>query len=311
MRICGLIFVVCLLVSTIVFVIQGPTKDVPLKPGLSVEPRQLVVRVENADQPLVFQIQNMGSAPVRIIDVETTCGCTVVSGVAGRFLQPNETLEMQVQASPPSIGEKTSLLTIHTAPAQSSPATVSVTLKGKDLVPPYIAYCPETVSLSGAMTSSEVVTDFEVHTVEQTASPLLLLREQYKDTDLRIWFDSDPREEPLFGNVRRIYKFKAAGRLPQNCEQVQKYRHAFATTTECSQPKKSVSIESQVVPLVRVIPSVVNFVVTQASLNSLERTIVLIDSRVVAERYGFEPKSGVEWLRVESAKNEGPSVSQR
>lgn len=174
MRMCGLIFVVCLLASTVVFVIQGPTKDVPFKPGLSVAPRQLVVRVEDAGQPFVFRIQNTSTAPVRIVDVETSCGCTVVTGVAGRFLQPNETVEVRVQVSPPTIGEKTSRLTIRTIPAQSSPAVVSVTLKGKDLVPPYITYCPDVVSLTGTTTSSEVVTGFEVHTVEQTASPLFV-----------------------------------------------------------------------------------------------------------------------------------------
>lgn len=304
MRMCGSIFVVCLLISTIVFVIQGPTKDIPFKLDLSVEPRQLVVRVEDADQPLVFRIHNRGTAPVRIVDVETTCGCTVVTGVAGRFLQPNETVEVRVQVSPPTIGEKTSRLTIHTIPAQSSPTVVSVTLKGKDLVPPYIAYCPDVVSLSGTTTSSEVVTGFEVHTVEQIASPLLLVREQYKDSDLQIWFDSEPREEPLFGSVRRIYNLKAAGRLPQSYEQIKKHRHTFTTTTECSQPKKSVSIESHVVPLVRVVPSVVNLVVPQDSSSILERTIVLIDSRAVAERIGFEPKSDKEWVRVESAEVE-------
>lgn len=132
----------------------------------------------------------------------------------------------------------------------------------------------------------------------------LLVREQYQDSDLRIWFDSEPREEPLFGNVRRIYKFKAAGRLPPSCKQVNKYHHAFTTTTECSQPKKSVLIESLVAPLVKAVPSVVNLIVPQDSSSVLERTIVLVDARAIAERIRFEPKSCEEWLRVESAKVE-------
>lgn len=268
-----------------------------------VQPSTLEVRLGADSAPLAFTLINQGNTVVEISDVTATCGCTVVKA-SQRKLNPHETMQVEVQASPPGIGEKKSLITIHTLPPQPQPLTVLVTLKGEEQTVPVVSYCAEMLTLNGSVVGQEVVRQFEVHTLEKTDTKPWLANEQIAVPDLRIWYDELPAETPFkSGAIRRVYNMKVAVVLRGNDGLVaDRYRHTLTGLSKSPSPEKTIAIEWRVIPLVRAIPSVLNLTVSSGASNSVERTVVVIDDRATQSSQPVRSRADHDWLAVKSGK---------
>lgn len=250
-----------------------------------------------------LQLLNSGRVPIHIVEMKTTCGCTLVSEVPDQPIAPGQKCLVKVRATPPGFGEMRSYLTIRTEPALPHPLVVTVKLFGKELPVPFVSHAPEIAQLSGTEPSAEAITEFEVQTVELIDAPLFLKRQQCDHEGLRIWFEDDPLEEPLFdGKVRRIYKMKVAGSLPASDIETTKDRHLIVTETTVSQPPKSIIVESRVKPLVKIVPSVVNLTVRQDGNSNTECVVALIDSRGEGDRKPLHANVDVGWVQVAGQK---------
>ena len=130
--------------------VRRPPSDI-LKKTVLVEPATLEAKSEGGDaSPLSFVIRNLGKTSIEIADVTATCGCTVVK-VPRRNLASNGSMKIEVHATIPSVGERKSIIGIHTIPPQQVPLKVIVTLKGKEQPAPFISYCPDAITMSGSV----------------------------------------------------------------------------------------------------------------------------------------------------------------
>lgn len=279
---------------------------------VSVEPTTLEVRLEDEAAPLTFIVRNRGNAVVDIADVTATCGCTVVK-VPRRKLGSQESMMIEVHATPPSVGERTSTIAIHTNPPQQLPLSVLVTLKGKEQAAPFVSYCPDTLTLKGSVFGETSAGLFEIHTIEETGTKPWIAEEQFSDPKLRIWFDEAPVEEPLDSKtIRRVYRMKVAAVLPSESEsQTGRHRHVIATLSKSTSPEKTIAIECQVIPLVKAAPAVLNLIVASGVSGSLERTVVVIDDRESRPSHPVRSRPEHDWLTVKSIKadvQEGRSI---
>ncbi len=268
-----------------------------------VQPSTLEVRSGADSAPLAFTVINQGNTVVEISDVTATCGCTVVKA-RQRKLNPHETMQVEVQASPPGIGEKTSRITIHTVPPQPQPLTVLVTLKGEEQAVPIVSYCAELLTLNGSVLGEEVTRQFEVHTIEKIDTKPWLANEQLAVPDLRIWYDEPPAETSFnSGAIRRVYNMKVAVVLRGNDGLVaDRYRHTLTALSKSPSPGKTIAIEWRVIPLVRAVPSVLNLTVSSGASNSVERTVVVIDDRAIQSGQPVRSRADHDWLVVKSGK---------
>lgn len=280
------------------------TLSQPSTVSLIAQPSVLEVRHESKPLRGIFQLRNTGTVSIEIVEITATCGCTLVGEIPKQPIAPGQERQVEVQTIPPEYGEKKSYLTIRTEPTLSHPLVVTVKLKGAELPAPFVSYAPEVVVLSGTEPSTEVKTEFEVQTVELADAPYFLNHQQCDLDGLRIWFEDVPHEEPLFdGKVRRVYKLKVARRLPQSDIETTKDRHVLVTeTTTALRPPKTITIESHVTPLVKVVPSIVNLTVQRNSATTTESTFALIDSRDESERKSFEVNVESDWIQVEKDK---------
>lgn len=280
-------------------------KPTTLSNAVSAEPSKLEVRSGAYTSPLTFVVKNQGDVAVEIIEVTATCGCTVIKAPR-RKLNPQEAMTIEVRASPPDVGEKTSLLTVHTVPPQRLPLNVLVTLKGEKQPAPFVSYCPNSLSLNGPVFGEKVEGQFEVHTLEKTGTSPWLVEEQLSEPKLRIWFDEPPAEEPIDSEtVRRIYKMKVAAVLPAESESpTDRHRHVIATLSKSSSPEKTIAIERRVDPLVKAAPSVLNLTVSNGTSSPVERTIVVIDDRKTRSGHLVRSHADHDWLTVKANKSD-------
>lgn len=114
-----------------------------------------------------FEIANPGSSPVRVLTVESGCGCATPK-VHPRLVRPGGVAIVEVEANPIEIGEKDVVITLET----DSPATPIVPLTLRIIGcrrPPFI------VSVTGDLTcqegySAEDTREIHVDTIERVAS---------------------------------------------------------------------------------------------------------------------------------------------
>ena len=77
-------------------------------------PTEKTFRMLNLDAAQAkFRLENVGGRPVRILDVQTTCGC-VTPEISPKTVAPGEVRVVEVKATPIQIGEKSVDITITT-----------------------------------------------------------------------------------------------------------------------------------------------------------------------------------------------------
>jgi hypothetical protein len=78
-----------------------------------------------------FEFENAGSAPLKIENVKTSCGCTAVRPSRGEFIGPKEAGTLPVDCTFDVLGAISCLLTVETNGGDTAKLTVKSQVKPK------------------------------------------------------------------------------------------------------------------------------------------------------------------------------------
>ncbi len=197
-----------------------------------------------------FRVINVGRAPVRVLSVESGCGCATPT-VRPDIIAPGKEGIVDVLGTPLPVGERTVTIVLHT----DSPVTPSVPLHLHMLSS---QKAPFVIAASGALSylpgfSTEEIREVVVWTVERDEEderPMLKSGLPFLQFE-PISVDEKPSAEP--GTVRRTYKFRVSfASMPPD--------GTFTGEVEVivpwdGRPSKRIPVQGQVSPPVRVIPT--------------------------------------------------------
>ena len=81
-----------------------------------------------------FEIENVGGTPVRILEVESTCGCATPK-LSTKIITPGGVGFVEVKATPIRVGEKVAGITLRTDSPISPALTLLLIVKGSSRPP--------------------------------------------------------------------------------------------------------------------------------------------------------------------------------
>jgi hypothetical protein len=181
---------------------------------LVVEPRVLEVDVNqpstDPSQQQVF-LKNIGGKPVTILRMQTSCSCTIISGLNESVVPPNGKVLLPFRVNPPSIGTQKSKITIATDSKITPTVIARVVVKSTEPSTPYLVTAPTEVRISG--TGTTAAGEFVVSTVEdKTRDPLLnCLPDRYGKALTLLGVEEATGISD--SSVRRNYRFLAEGSI--------------------------------------------------------------------------------------------------
>lgn len=198
-----------------------------------------------------FEVENVGGAPVRILGVETTCGCATPK-IQPSIIAPGGTGTVEVQAVPLQIGEKTVSVTLKT----DSPTTPELVLRLRivgNRRPPFLGKAGGDLSYEGTFDSPQA-RDIIAYNVEldgsvptppgvETTLPIL-------EIGPPILAEEKPYIDP--GTVYRKYIYKAE--IAANPPQGQFGGDVFIIDPWLPQHRERILVHGEVSPPLRAVP---------------------------------------------------------
>lgn len=178
----------------------------PNAPCLAVDPESAELTVKGHAAEFSFLMRNAGRQPLHIRSVVPDCGCSVIQ-LPRKVLQPGESQQMRVSASPPRAATRALHFTIK-SDCVASPVKV-VELKVSDLTePPFILFTPPSLVLRDVGEDDPVVR-FGVKTVEKHGATPWLTGSANADAPAGVTLESVTDSVYQGGpHVLRSYEFR-------------------------------------------------------------------------------------------------------
>src|SRR5690606_25800312 len=104
---------------------------------------------ESGSVSLDADFVNRGSTPLEILEVRTSCNCTLVNKPRTTVVPAGETITLPLAVSPPRYGSKAVRVTVMRSPP-SGDATLQIMAMGQSRVPPYFDELPRMINLPHA-----------------------------------------------------------------------------------------------------------------------------------------------------------------
>lgn len=281
--------------------------------SIEVTPKEIVIHHAPSARPTPTRLtlKNTGNQSVRILAVESTCGCTLPDFSEPVEIAGGEEHVLEVSGTPPGIGEKQAALTVR-IDSQAQPALrVPVLLKGKPLEVPYVSSLPERLELR--TTRLEPLShEFTVRIVESPNAKPWLGTPTADAADCEI-DRLDMTEEPgPAGSVLRSYRFRLNAPAPPSDGTPQHRQVRFATSRPAQTEPRPMRVTYRFVPAVRAVPEEI-FVRLSDSRETVERTILFQAEDASQEITITSEESTVNWLeagQIESLSGESALIGR-
>jgi hypothetical protein len=280
------------------------------EPGkLTVDPPDAAISLADTDESpsgsrVVFTLTNTGGKPLEITDVKTTCGCTVAQDLAESQLQPGESVQLHLEATPPAYGDKDVRISILTDSAATPQVDRMLHLSGAQFPVPRIQFHTDRLTLNGAMAGEPLTGLVRIDTHETPDQPRWVTGLTTTHPDVTITPLGDVSELRLTHKaVARSYQFEVTGLCPAS--------DPLATflTIETSSPshrgaeRLPLSIERS--PALRVLPDVVLF--RRDAEDAVRMVVVVSDDRTSFE-VGVEHSP--KWCSIRTLDEGAQSVQK-
>lgn len=286
-----------------ILVIDPPEATVTAGEGGDASPREVT-----------FKLHNKGGQPLTIGRIETPCCNSGVTAepIKNRTVQPGQSTDLVLKASPPRIGHFDKFVQVHTNVDSGRSATITIHFAGEELHPPYmIGVKPLDLELSGTKPGMEVKHEMKICAVEREADAPWITGLKSNNDDVFITPVGTPEERAMDkGDVNRCYTFQVTASVPASVDA----RTAAAITVSVSQapqtPPNGFFAFVRLSPPMRAVPSSLMVSSRSSSEFPIERKILLVSS---SDRVGTLTVASdlPDWLEVTEDGGSAPNRTKR
>lgn len=115
---------------------------------------------------IVLEIVNRGTVDVQITGVTTSCACSIPGELSISRLRPGTVGKLSVQSSPPGYGKKTAEVRLATNRPELPQWSVLLTLRGAELLPPYVLFRRDEIELTTTSPNTDLRTTIQFDAIE-------------------------------------------------------------------------------------------------------------------------------------------------
>lgn len=246
-------------------------------------------------------LRNDGTAPARVLDIATTCGCTLPQKLVADTIPPGDDLKLVIQVTPPSYGLKKSSIIIRTDSVATPVVHISLNLQGQKLNPPYMSRWPEEIRVQSPTGQPPAPQRFHVTCIELSGEPWLT----GFDTDADFLEVSQPvrLREQLFDEQTLSCEYEATVTfLTKDSAEANQIAHLRPIThTEPSRPLRWIRVAWSQVDALRAVPSSVLFMFRPDGESTERARQVTLISSDDSEWSIQSISSDADWLSAEGA----------
>lgn len=257
----------------------------------------------NAHREFTLAIHNNSPKAVRILAVQTTCGCTTPQDKTNETIEPRGVMQLKVAAKIPQYGSKAARIRIQTDCSESPEIYAEVQLVGAEMPVPRFEHEDDRIELGGVDSYRDVVSQYTVATFEREASaPWIVAAESDADW-LRVSAPAVRSVSTLPGGVvRRHYQVEIAWALPNREADVARIDFKSSDGERIG----SMRVTCRLVPAVTAIPRSLFWSATESAAPASQMVVfraIEFDGKLKVSAAEEFP----DWLRVEPVDDGGLS----
>ncbi|MBI1315103.1 DUF1573 domain-containing protein [bacterium] len=226
----------------------------PSGPGkLSVDVPEEPIPVDSGS--LELALANTGGTPVRILEVQSSCGCTIVDGDVPSVIEAGERASIPLRVSGSFYGAKDVRVTIRTDAERNPVQIASFRVAGKKLQPPYATQKSYVFRTEVERIDQEARTSFTIRTLEKKDSAHWLSALECSDSDATAIVKLEDERPFVDATVERRYQVSFS--IPSMVSHPQGARFRLMPVLErpSAKPGPTVVVEVDVVHPLQAFPA--------------------------------------------------------
>jgi len=259
---------------------MGPDEVSGIDLGLVAAPDSFDVSVNDESpqiQRVVARLRNASHKPSHIIEVKSSCGCTVPDRVPAQPVPPGKSLELPLAVSPPGVGTKQILVSVTTDSTVTPTVSLRITAYGTALTAPCVMFGPKRLQFTGKRPGEVVEQELTIQTVERRDEPPWIIGAKSQADWLTVKPTNGPETERSIDDMeRRTYRILLMAKVPRS-EQSISTALDLKKVYDGSRAVAPVWVTAAYSPPLRAIPSLLN-VRFGADESTVERTVLIVAS---------------------------------
>lgn len=289
------------------FSIESDRESIELSPsnvGLIAEPEVFEISSSASAERrrIVVRLRNDSRETVKILAVNSSCGCTVTDDLPAEPIQPGHVAQFPVVVSPQQFGTKQIMLTINTDSALTPIVQVKITVRGNSIRPPFVAAAPSQIRLIGHKPNEKIDQEFAIQSVESHGDPPWIQEIQSSDPSIVCTLLRPPEvEAPVAGLIRRTYQFRVCGDLSDR--QMIATPLTIISSSPSTRPLMPIWVNLSLEPTIRVMPSVLTLR-TSSTEAAIQREVLLVTESMPSWNCKLDDENLPLGITVSSVSNE-------
>jgi hypothetical protein len=260
---------------------------------LSVEPHSAIIRFEegeSSERVATFQLRNDGQTPLRIVGVETFCGCTIVDQLPKHSIPAGSAAALKVKVSLPGSGTKVSQLAIDFAGSMTGRIVVPLELHGRKPDLPFALLRNTGVNLLIADRAQPVTRQLSIETVEKAGDPPWIVGLGSRTPWLTAALKGDPDVVATDAEqVTRRYWIDITATFPTTSEEPEFAEIEFATDSASTKRPANLRVMMTLAPVLKAVPAQLTISRKWADSGVLERKFAVIATGTGPWEFSADP----------------------
>jgi hypothetical protein len=232
---------------------------------------------ESTDRVATLQLRNLGRTPLRIVGVETSCGCTVVDELPKQPLPSGGAATLKVKVSLPDSGTKVTQLGIDYAASTTGRIVVPLELHGRKPDLPFARLRDAGISLPIADRTRSATRQLSIQTVEPAGEPPWIVGLRPQAPWLTAVLKGEPEMGPSdAGQVARTYHLEIMATLPADAADSEFAEIEFETNSATTKRPPNLRVVTTLTPILKAVPAQLTVLRNASSAEVVERKFAVI-----------------------------------
>ncbi len=241
-------------ISAIVLMLVTATGCSPSGPGeLRIDVPNEPVSLDSDD--INLGVTNTGGTAIRILEVHSSCGCTIVDGEVPSMIQAGERASIPLRVSGSFYGTKDVRVTITTDADRNAVQVASCQVAGLKLQPPYATQKSYIFRTEVHRADQKAETSFKIHTLEEDNSAFWLSAFDCSDDNVATTVTCEEEKPFVDETVERVYQVSFSVRNMTSHPNGTRFRLLPVLARPSGKREPVVVVEVDVVPILQAYPA--------------------------------------------------------